>query len=83
MLPARSILAMTDARTDDQILASAETHLRFIMDDVGVPTDGQVKLYKKGFISLPIFTGMDETRAEVRQALAKEIPLATRVLLSV
>eukprot|EP00439_Symbiodinium_sp_Y106_P086110 s679_g31.t1 len=69
---------MTDARTDDQILASAETHLRFIMDDVGVPTDGQVKLYKKGFISLPIFTGMDETRAEVRQALAKEIPLATR-----
>ena len=65
---------MTDARTDDQILASAETRLRFIMDDVGVPTDEQVKLYKKGFISLPIFTGMDETRAEVRQALAKEIP---------
>ncbi|CAE7460097.1 unnamed protein product [Symbiodinium sp. CCMP2592] len=56
--------AMTDARTDDQILASAESPLRYIMDDVG-----------EGFISLHIFAGIDETRTEVREALATELPL--------
>ena len=58
---------MTDTRTDDQILASAESPLRYIMDDVGVPVAMQVKLFRKGFISLHIFAGIDETRAEVRQ----------------
>ena len=66
---------MTDTRTDDQILASAESPLRYIMDDVGVPVAMQVKLFRKGFISLHIFAGIDETRAEVRQALATELPL--------
>ena len=66
---------MTDTRTDDQILASAESPLRYIMHDVGVPVAMQVKLFRKGFISLHIFAGIDETRAEVRQALATELPL--------
>ncbi|CAE7746198.1 unnamed protein product, partial [Symbiodinium necroappetens] len=68
-------LAMTDTRSDDQILASAESPLRYIMDDVGMPEAMQVKLFRKGFISLHIFAGIDETRAEVRQALATELPL--------
>ena len=40
-----------------------------------MPVAMQVKLFRKGFISLHIFAGIDETRAEVRQALATELPL--------
>ena len=51
-------LAMTDTRSDDQILASAELPLRCIVDDVGVPVAMQVKLFRKGFISLHILPGL-------------------------
>ena len=47
-------------------------NLRFIMDDAGVPANFHVKVFLKGFISLH---GIDETRAEVPRALAKELSL--------
>ena len=40
-----------------------------------VPVEVQAALYHKGFVDLHLFTGLDESRLEVRSALAVEIGL--------
>ena len=66
---------MADATADAAMLAKADSDLKFLMDDVGVPTSVQLLVYRKGFTSVHVFAGVDDTRPEVRQALAKELPL--------
>lgn len=55
----------------DAALADIKYHLA----EAGVPEDVQALLFHKGFISLRLFSGLDETRADVRAALATEIGL--------
>ena len=54
---------LTDAQSQADL---AEKH---------VPHDVQLALFHAGFINLRLFAGLDESRAEVRDALAKEIGL--------
>ena len=56
--PLPGVIAATDARADDQTLASAESRLRYVVDNVRVLVAMQVKLFKKGFISLRVSAGI-------------------------
>ena len=58
--------AMT-AADDAAVLAKVESELKYQMDEAGVPLPG--------FDCVRVFAGIDETKAEVRQALKVELPL--------
>ncbi|CAE7822629.1 unnamed protein product [Symbiodinium necroappetens] len=78
ILPACTICSwsfMADSTTDAAMMVKADSDLKFLMDDVGVPISVQLLVYRKGFTSVHVFAGVDDTRPEVRQALAKELPL--------
>ena len=65
---------LTDAQSQ-AALASASADLKFHLAEKNVPQDVQLALFHAGFINLQLFAGLDESRAEVRDALAKEIGL--------
>ena len=54
---------------------AAGADIKYHLAEAGVPEDVQALLFHKGFISLRLFSGLDETRADVRAALATEIGL--------
>ena len=56
-------------------LEAADADLKFHLSSAKVAEDVQCALFHKGFITLPIFAGMDESRSEVRIALEQEIGL--------
>ena len=65
---------LTDAQSQ-AALASASADLKFHLAEKNVPQDVQLALFHAGFINLQLFAGLDESRAEARDALAKEIGL--------
>ena len=66
---------MPSAVSDADLLAKAESELKYHMDDAGVPPEVQKMVYTKGFTSMRLFAGVDETRSEVRAALKDLLPL--------
>ena len=60
---------------DEQILAAVESSLKFQMDRAGVPRAIQLLVYRKGFDNVIVFSGIDESREAVREALKQELPL--------
>ena len=56
-------------------LASASSDLKFHLAEKGVPQKVQIALFHAGFTNLHLFAGMDESRTDVRGALAAEIGL--------
>ena len=71
---AMSLLSLTaDQKTAAMDAAGAD--IKYHLAEAGVPEDVQALLFHKGFISLRLFSGLDETRADVRAALATEIGL--------
>ena len=50
-------------------MACADSALLFLMDEAGVSSDTQKKIYQGGFDTLISFAGLDETSAGVRAAL--------------
>ena len=61
--------------TDEEILSKVESSLKFQMDHAGVPKAIQLLVYRRGFDDLIVFSGIDESRAAVREALRQELPL--------
>ena len=55
--------------SDADLLAKVESELKYHMDDAGVPPEVQRLVYVKGFTSMRLFEGVEETRSEVRAAL--------------
>ena len=51
------------------VMACADSALLFLMDEAGVSSDTQKKIYQGGFDTLISFAGLDETSAGVRAAL--------------
>ena len=47
--------------------------LKYLLSEVGVPAPVQAALFHRGFTNLRLFSGIDETRAEVRTAVTQEI----------
>ena len=68
------LLALTDDEVE-RALDQADSDLKYLLSEVGVPEDVQAALYHRGFTSLRLFTGIDESRTEVRAALKAEIGL--------
>eukprot|EP00435_Cladocopium_sp_Y103_P020454 s3417_g5.t1 len=68
------LLALTAAE-EDAAREAADSDLRYLLTDVGVPEEVQLPLYHRGYTSLRLFSGMDETRTEVRAAVTAEIGL--------
>eukprot|EP00435_Cladocopium_sp_Y103_P053859 s1874_g17.t1 len=68
------LLALTAAE-EEAARESAESDLKYLLTDVGVPEEVQLALYHRGHTTLRLFSGMDETRAEVRAAVTGEIGL--------
>ena len=66
---------MTRAVSNADLLAKVESELNSHMDDAGVPPEVQKLVYVKGFTSMRLFAGVDETRGEVRAALKDLLPL--------
>eukprot|EP00435_Cladocopium_sp_Y103_P065309 s1024_g27.t1 len=57
------------------VMAKASSDLKFLMDEAGVSVETQAKVYTRGFMSVRIFSGLDDTKEKVRAALCKELPL--------
>ena len=68
------ILVLTEAQAQ-AAMEAADSDLRYLLSEVGVAEEVQVALFHRGYVSLRLFSGMDETRAEVRTALNDEIGL--------
>ena len=68
------MLSLTTAERAAAIDA-ASSNLTFHLCEVGVPDDVQAALFHKGFNTLRLFCGLDETRLEVRKAVTTEIGL--------
>ena len=68
------LLALTYAQSE-AAMEAADSDLKYLLSEVGVPEDVQAALYHRGFTSMRLFSGIDETRAEVRTALNAEIGL--------
>lgn len=56
-------------------LKAASPDLKYHLSEVKVPVEVQAALFHKGFVDLQLFAGLDESRLEVRNALAVEIGL--------
>lgn len=63
------------ASTDDVLLKSVESELKFLMDEANVPREVQLLVYRKGFNTVRVFAGIEETKAEVRKLLKTMLPL--------
>ena len=61
--------------TDEEMFKSVESELKFLMDEASVPRDIQKLVYSKGFTSVRIFAGIEESKGEVRKMLASLLPL--------
>ena len=75
VVPLRFAAAMPARATDEEVLARVESSLKFQMDHAGVPSAVQLLVYRKGYDNLIVFSGIDETRTAVREALKTELPL--------
>ena len=51
--------------TDEEMFKSVESELKFLMDEASVPRDIQKLVYSKGFTSVRIFAGIEESKGEV------------------
>ena len=71
---AMPLLALSDDEVE-RALDQAESDLKYLLSEVGVPEEVQAALYHRGFTSLRLFSGIDESRAEVRAAVNAEIGL--------
>ena len=56
-------------------LKAASPDLKYHLSEVKVPVEVQAAVFHKGFVDLKLFAGLDESRSEVRTALAVEIGL--------
>ena len=68
------LLVLTEAQAQ-AAMEAADSDLKYLLSEVGVADEVQVALYHRGYTSLRLFSGIDETRAEVRGALNDEIGL--------
>ena len=50
--------------TDEEMFKSVESELKFLMDEASVPRDIQKLVYSKGFTSVRIFAGIEESKGE-------------------
>ena len=57
-------------------LEKGASDLRFHLTEAGVPDTVQAALFKKGFDTLRVFAGIEETRVDARQAFADELSLS-------
>jgi hypothetical protein len=62
-------------KSDLDLLAQAESELKFLLDDAGVPAPVQVLVLKCGYDSVRVFAGLDDSKEAVRKALREELPL--------
>lgn len=53
----------------------ADSDLKYLLSEVGVPEEVQAALYHRGFTSFKLFSGIDESREEARVAVNAEIGL--------
>eukprot|EP00435_Cladocopium_sp_Y103_P041428 s1418_g11.t1 len=53
----------------------ADSDLKYLLADVGVPEHIQYALFHRGYTSIRLFAGIDESRTEVRAAVTSEIGL--------
>eukprot|EP00435_Cladocopium_sp_Y103_P027204 s3945_g6.t1 len=68
------VIALT-AEQEEQTLELVDSDLKYLLSEVGIPDALQATLYHRGFTSLRLFSGIDESRAEVRAAINAEIGL--------
>lgn len=68
------LIAMTEDEKE-AALEGAASDLKFLMSEVGVSAAVQAAVFHKGFNTLCLYAGMDESRVEVRAALTAEIGL--------
>lgn len=62
-------------KSDLDLLAQAESELKFLLDDAGVPAPVHVLVLKCGYDSVRVFAGLDDSKEAVRKALREELPL--------
>eukprot|EP00435_Cladocopium_sp_Y103_P023419 s974_g5.t1 len=68
------IIALT-AEQEEAALEAADSDLRYLLSEVGLPDGLQAAIYHRGYVSLRLFSGIDESRAEVRAAINAEVGL--------
>ena len=68
------LISLSDEERDAALNAAAPD-LKYHVCEVKVPVEVQAALFHKGFMDLQLFSGLDESRLEVRIALATEIGL--------
>ena len=61
--------------TEEELFKSVESELKFLMDEASVSRDIQKLVYSKGFTSVRVFVGIEESKGEVRKMLASLLPL--------
>ena len=61
--------------TEEELFKSVESELKFLMDEATVSRDIQKLVYSKGFTSVRVFAGIEESKGEVRKMLASLLPL--------
>eukprot|EP00435_Cladocopium_sp_Y103_P034677 s3830_g9.t1 len=71
---AMPLIALTAAE-EEAAAESADSDLKYLLTDVGVPDQIQLALFHRGYTSLRLFAGIDESRTEVRTAVTAEIGL--------
>ena len=68
------LLALTDVQAE-RALEMADSDLKYLLSEVGVEEEVQAVLFHQGFTTLRLFSGIDETRTEVRAAITAETGL--------
>ena len=71
---AMPLLALTVAQME-RALEQADSDLKYLPSEVGVDEEVQAVLFHQGFTTLRLFSGIDETRTEVRAAIMAETGL--------
>eukprot|EP00435_Cladocopium_sp_Y103_P041158 s528_g11.t1 len=62
-------------KLDLDLLARAESELKCLVDNAGVPATVQVLVLKCGYDSVRVFAGWGDCNEAVRKALREELPL--------
>ena len=70
------LLALTDVQAE-RALEQADSDLKYLLSEVGVEEEVQAVLFRQGFTTLRLFSGIDETRTEVSAAIMAETGLTT------
>ncbi|CAL1153097.1 unnamed protein product, partial [Cladocopium goreaui] len=75
VLTASSMMQLANIAGPVDRSQAASPDLKYHLSEVKVPVEVQAALFHKGFVDLQLFAGLDESRLEVRNALAVEIGL--------